>query len=178
LWDADNARPPFNIPPAVLVSELRSAVAAAAAGHHHDDGWSQAPPIIALFANGHTALGGDPAAWAAAGVTIHTTLTHPGAADQAIAAAAVDFLRDSASANGGTTTLLALASADAGFAGLVRWAGAQPGVTTVVIGAFAGARPGRPDAWRWRGLPAAAHGAAQWIDVVGRAAGVRDAGKT
>jgi len=167
LWDLDNVRPPPRVEPAALLARLASAAGAGAGG-------GAAPPTLALFANPVT-LSSLPLCWAGPHLPPGTTLTPVpltrGAADQAITAAAVAFVRRWEAAQASTTsaptrTSLALISTDAAaFTGLLRWAGAA-GVRTVAIGPFAGAKPERPDAWRKRPLPSAAHTAVLWSEVV------------
>jgi hypothetical protein len=172
LWDADNCRPPKAVPPPALVHALVSAVEASA---RSDLGLNlgAAPPPVALFANAATLGGCDvTAAWTDAGVTaVHSVPCRPGAADQALTTAAVEFVRGVAGEHNSPPSLLVLASADADFAQLVRWAGAQPGVATLVIGGFRGPRTGGRDGWRARAeLARAAQTALHWREVLEAAA--------
>ena len=162
LWDLDNVRPPAGADPASL---LRAVADARAGGPP-----SLPASSITLFANTATAAalppGWDPPPPGAALVTLTAT---PGAVDQAITAAAVAFVT-SATATASTfppPSLTIISSDAAAFASLLRWARAR-GAHTRAIGTFAGGRPGRPDAWRSRPLPAAADEAVQWGEVVGR----------
>jgi hypothetical protein len=157
LWDLDNVRPPAGADPASLLQ--------AVAGGRDGAASPPCPPSITLFANAATAAslprGWDPPPPGATLVTLPST---PGAVDQAITAAVVDFVTASSNRPPSSTSppFLTLVSSDArAFTSLLRWASSKK-CRTRVIGSFPGARPGRPDAWRSRPLPAAAHEAVLW----------------
>lgn len=158
------------MPPAEVAARLKSAVAGLAPAS------AASPTTLALFANPSTAaaLHAADSSWTTAVNAFHVVPATPGAADQAIKAAAV-----AAVASASHPVTLTLVSSDAAaFAGLLRWASAavppqsQGGqaaadfITTVVLGNFHGAgRLGRPDAWRKGSLPQAADHAALWREV-------------